>query len=375
MIATTQQLFRFSLLLMALSILGCNGGPEADSASSGASQPKPVVTMIVPEPDGPKKIFFPGQVQAAVQTRLSFDQPGTIQDILVHKGSRVRSGQVLAQLNSSDYRLALNERQARLNEVQARLEEARSSYQRIKALFETQNVSRQNLDQAWGTLKSLQAGAKAAQSAVDLARQDLKDCALGAPLPGWVADVPMEAHQTVQAGQPVVIVNSEQSLEVEISVPEGVISKVQQGDMAQVRFDVLPGELFPARVSEIGVQAGPLGTYAVVLRLDHADGRIRSGMAAQADLQTEKKGQYLSVPVQAVSGDGGGSRFVWVVNREQGLVNRRDVEIGSLSDQGVQILSGLKSGEMIVLRGVHRLREGMEVRVLDDESGRLLSEQ
>ncbi|MDZ7760259.1 MAG: efflux RND transporter periplasmic adaptor subunit [Desulfovermiculus sp.] len=258
---------RFSLLLLVFVFLGCNGQPEVDSASSEVSRPRPVVTMIVPQPDGPRQVFYPGQMQAAVQTRLSFEQGGTIQDILVHTGSHVQPGQVLARLDPGDYRLAVNDRQARLQEVQARLEEAKSNYRRIKSLYETQNVSRQELDQARGTFKALKAQEEEARNALDQAEQDLADCVLRAPLAGRVADVPMEVHQTLQAGRPVVVLNSEHNMQVQISVPEAVISRVREGDRAIVRIDALPEEEFAARVSEVGVQAGPLSTYPVELTL------------------------------------------------------------------------------------------------------------
>lgn len=331
--------------------------------------------MTVPEANGPRQVFYPGRVQAAVQTRLSFEQAGKIEGILVHKGSRVQPGQVLARLDPDDYRLAVKDRQARLHQVQARLQEARSSYERVKALYETQNLSQQELDKARGTLRALEAKEDAARNALLQAKKDIQDCLLRAPWAGKVADVPLQAHQTVRAGRPVVILNSEQDMEVEITVPEAVISGIQAGDMAQVHLDALPHEEFAARVSEVGAQAGALGTYPVVLVLKQGDSRIRAGMAAQANVRSKAGRQAVCVPVQAVIGESGGSRFVWKVDREHSTVGKNKVVVGDLTAQGVQILSGLKSGEIIVLRGVHRLREGMHVRVLDHESGRSVPEE
>ncbi|MFO7800759.1 MAG: efflux RND transporter periplasmic adaptor subunit [Desulfovermiculus sp.] len=367
--------FRMFLMWVCFICLGCNGQPEADSASSTASQPRPVVTMTVPEANGPRQVSYPGRVQAAVQTRLSFEQAGTIEDMRVHKGSRVQAGQVLAGLDPGDYRLAVKDRQAGLHQVQARLEEARSSYKRVKALYETRNLSRKDLDKARGTLKALEAREDAARNALHQAKKDIEDCLLRAPWAGKVADVPLEAHQTVQAGQPAVILNSEQDMEVEITVPEAVISGIEAGDMAQIHLDALPQAELAARVSEVGAQAGALGTYPVVLVLEQGDSRIRAGMAAQANLRTKEGRQAVCVPVQAVVGESGGSRFVWKVDREHSTVGKHKVVVGDLTAQGVQILSGLKGGETIVLRGVHRLREGMHVRVLDHESGRSVPEE
>lgn len=330
--------------------------------------------MTVPEPDGPSRVFYPGQVQAAVQTRLSFEQGGRIQEISVNEGSRVRSGQVLARLDSSDYQLAVKKRRARLREVQARLQEARSSYRRVKTLYETQNISRKELDEARGRLHALEAKEEAAQSALTLAEQDLKDCVLHAPLAGQVADVPVEVHQAVQAGMPVVVLHSEQNMHVRISVPESIISRINMGTRARVRIDALPGEEFAARVSEAGVQAGPLSTYPVELVLQEHKEDIRAGMAAQANLNLDPVIQSIHLPAQAVAGGARQTRYVWVVNRQSSRVGKREVQVGTFTEQGVQILSGLDQGETVVLRGVHRLQEDMEVRILD-ESGRPVPEE
>lgn len=374
MIGIIQFLSLFSLMLAVFIFPGCNGQPEVDSSSSTPSRPRPVVTMTVPEPDGPSRVFYPGQVQAAVQTRLSFEQGGRIQEISVNEGSRVRSGQVLARLDSSDYQLAVKKRRARLREVQARLQEARSSYRRVKTLYETQNISRKELDEARGRLHALEAKEEAAQSALTLAEQDLKDCVLHAPLAGQVADVPVEVHQAVQAGMPVVVLHSEQNMHVRISVPESIISRINMGTRARVRIDALPGEEFAARVSEAGVQAGPLSTYPVELVLQEHKEDIRAGMAAQANLNLDPVIQSIHLPAQAVAGGARQTRYVWVVNRQSSRVGKREVQVGTFTEQGVQILSGLDQGETVVLRGVHRLQEDMEVRILD-ESGRPVPEE
>jgi RND family efflux transporter MFP subunit len=325
--------------------------------------------MTVAEPDGGQKISYSGQIQAGVQTGLSFEQPGTIREIGVQRGDRVQSGEVLARLDAGDYRRAVADRRAGLEEVQARLEEARSSYERVKSLFETRNVSRRELDQIWARLTALEAREEAARNALEQAEQDLADCVLRAPLAGRVAEVPAEIHQTVQAGQPVVIVNSGDAAEVSISVPEGVISEIAAGDRAEVRLDALPDKVFAARVSELGVQAGALSAYPVVLVLEEDDERIRAGMAAQVALQAEGRRQRIRVPAQAVAGEAGGSRYVWVVDRGKGTVHKQEVGIGALTKHGLEVLSGLDGGETVVLRGVHHLREGMEVRVMDAGGG------
>jgi RND family efflux transporter MFP subunit len=356
------------LVVLLCTISGCSGQPDSESASH-ASRPRPVAAVTVAEPDGEQKISYAGQVQAGVQTGLSFEQPGTIRKIEVQRGDRVQTGQVLARLDAGDYRLAVADRRAGLKEVRARLEEARSSYERVKSLFETRNVSRRELDRSRARLTALEAREDAARNALEQAEQDFADCVLRAPLSGRVAAVPAEVHQTVQAGEPVVVVNSGEGAEVSISVPEGVISEIVPGERAEVRLDALPDKVFAARVSELGIQAGTLSAYPVVLVLEEDDDRIRAGMAAQVALQAGGQRQRIRIPAHAVVTEAGGSGYVWVVDHRKGTVHKQEVGIGTMTRHGLEVLSGLNGGETVVLRGVHHLREGMEVRVMDAGRG------
>ena len=155
----------------------------------------------------------------------------------------------------------------------------------------------------------------------------------------------------------------------QLGVPAGLISRIKSGDQAVVSFDALKGLEFPARVSEVGVETGPTTTYPLTLRLLELDPAVRPGMVGHARFDFPPSGDApVVVPPQAVIRETGSGAVVWVYDQQEKRVHRRDVTIGSLLSEGLQILSGLEPGETIVVRGVHRLDEGMRVRSLDQES-------
>ena len=348
--------------------------PSDEAPETKPTGPRPVVSMRVPNPNGSATVWYPGQVQPPIQTMLGFEHGGRIQDIAVHKGDAVQARMILARLDPTDDRLALKDKQADLTEVQARLEEASARYERIRALYETQNVSRQRLDQARAGYMALQAQLDAAQNGVHLARENLQDCLLRAPISGRVAAVPVQEYQMIQAGQPVIVLNSQEAVEVTTGVPEHLIGDITLSMPARVRFDALPEEVFPARVTEVGIESSPLSTYPVVLTLEEADPRLKAGMAAEVDLGVEEGTSGIFIPAQAVVGELGQKNAVWRVDMNSKTVHRHPVQVGAVSEQGVRILSGLSGGECIVLRGVHRLRQGMEVQTRN-ECGRSVSGQ
>lgn len=363
-----------AVILVCCAFPGCGQSPEKVPPSSEDSRGRPVQCTVVPAPEALSGTFYPGRVQAAEQIRLSFEHSGTIRDITVQMGDFVRSGQVAARLDPKEYRLALAAKKADVREVRAGLREAAADYERVKALYEMQNVSQRDLDQAQARRSSLQAKLDAARQAVQLARKRFRDCTLRAPVAGRVAAVPVEAHQTIQAGHPVLVLDAKRPAEVRIGVPEPLISKVRPGMEARVRLQALPGKGFLARVSEIGVESTSLGTFPVTLTLEKKAQGIRAGMAAEAALNLARERKKIFVPAQAVAGDPGGDRFVWIVDIDSSQVHKRNVQVGPLTAKGVEIASGLFGGERIVVRGVHRLNAGMKVRVLN-ESGSPVSGQ
>jgi RND family efflux transporter MFP subunit len=347
-------------------VLGCGQGPEPEP---GEQAPRSVVTMTVSSPSRGQVRLFSGTARPAVETRLSFRVAGKIQEIGVKVGVRVAAGHVAARLDSTDYELEVKRRRARVAEVEARLEQAGFEYDRVRSLYEVESVSKRELDQARAMFASARARREAALEALALARKKVEYCVLKVPLKGEVVSVPVEEHQSVQAGQPIAVLASLDVMEMQLGVPAGVISRIKSGDRARVSFDALSGQEFQAIVSEVGVETGPTTTYPLTLRLLEVHPAIRPGMVGHARFDFPPPGNApVVVPPQAVIQGAEQSAVVWVFDPDKESVHRREVQVGSLTSEGLQITSGLKSGARVVIRGVHRLEEGMRVRSLDQGS-------
>jgi RND family efflux transporter MFP subunit len=155
-----------------------------------------------------------------------------------------------------------------------------------------------------------------------------------------------------------------------VAVPESLITDIEQGSRVAVRFDALPQRTFDARVTEVGVAATTYATtYPVTVRLLRDDGAIRPGMAAEVGFrfsQHNGSGTRFVVPPQAVGEDRQG-RFVFIVEPDsdnRGLIHRRPVRVGELTAEGLEILSGLHSGDRIVTAGVALIQDGQQVKLL-----------
>ena len=316
---------------------------------------------------------FPGIAQAASEQDLAFRVAGTVTAVEVDVGSVVRRGQVLARIDSGDLELRRQQAEAGLAQARAQARNAEASYERVVALYESGNASMSDLDAARASYESANASEASTATALRLAEQQVAYTRLLAPVDGSVSRVGVDVNEAVGAGQTVVvIIDTGGNPEVQVTVPEVFIGGLRAGRPAQVVFGALPDGSFGASVTEVGTAAAGAGGFPVIVRLDEgttATG-VRPGMAAEVTFSIEGRpgtGGVL-VPPQAVGQDQRG-RFVYVLNRsgtgDIATAERRAVETGALTPEGLEVLDGVADGEYVATAGLRTLGAGQQVRLLE----------
>ncbi len=357
------------VLLLALVAWSC-----ADEVVAPEAVVRPVRIHRVTASDSTQWVAYAGVAKAGIESRLSFRVAGTVEEVPVKVGDRVRRGTVLARLDRTDYELSVEQSEASVAQARASLRQAEADYDRTRALYENNNASKAELDAKRAAAESATAQVEAGEKGLDQARQQLAYTRLSSPMTGAVAAVDVEVNENVSAGQALFQLSSDTPPEVEIRVPEVAIAQILAGQQAEVAFDALPGQTVAATVTEVGVSAGGSSTFAVTLRIDEKGDAIRSGMAAEVRLRVGGAASAagtpdavaILVPLVAVGEDQNG-RFVFVVEEGAGevaTVRRRPVVVGDLDERGLLIESGLAAGEVIVTAGVRRLIDGMDVRAV-----------
>ena len=338
-----------------------------------AQPPEPVVRPVRYAPvyvtGGERVRQFAGTARAGVESRLSFKVAGTVSRVPVNVGDGVEVGDLIAELDAKDYKLQVQEAEAGLKSGQAQARNAEASFARVQQLYEDGNASRADLDAARAGAESAREQVNSGGKRLELAKSQLSYTQLRAPLDGSIAAVRVEANENVSPGQAVVLLTSGSQLDVEIAVPEVLISEVREGQAVNVRFDALKDEVLSGRVTEVGVSStGMATTFPVIVRLDRGDQAVRPGMAADVELSFGQSGgrEHLYVPAVSVAEDRQGRYVYVVVPMEEGFgqVGRRAVGVGELSSTGLEILDGLKDGELVVTAGVSRIVDGQKVRLL-----------
>ena len=321
---------------------------------------------------GTRTRSFSGTAEASLEYSLSFKVSGTIDQLPVRVGDRVRASDLIAVLDAEDYRVQVHEAEAALSQAQAQERNAKASYERVRLLYENNNASKSELDAARAGYESAAASVEAADQRLRLSRLKLGYTRLRAPVDGAVASRHVEVNEHIQPGRPIVMLTSGSRLKVKVAVPGVLIGQIREGNPVNVSFDALPARAFTAKITEVGVAATEVGsTFPVMVLLDEEDEAILSGMSAEVAFRFESEDdrERFVVPTFAVSEDRGG-RFVFVVEPTEngrGIVLRRAVQVGELTAGGIEIFDGLEDGDLLVTAGISRIQDGLQVRLSPDE--------
>ena len=359
----------FPVLSAALVLAGC----AEQAVDPPPPLPRPVRYTSVEAVGGARTRVFAGAAVAAAETRLSFRVGGSIQRLTVDVGDSVKKGDLIAEIDPTDYQLRVESAQASLAQAQAQLKDIEADFRRVRGLYERDNASQDDYDSARAGVESARAQVRSAEKQLEQARLQVTYTQLFAPAAGSVAAVDAEVNENISAGRPVVILNLAATPEVEVGIPELLIGEIERGArVLNITFTALPGRRASGIVNEISpIASEGTTTYPVRIRLTSGSGGVRPGMAAEAEFRvTGDSGPVrLVAPPHAVGEDRKG-RFVWVVEpsgQGEGVVSRREVSTGGLSEDGIEVLAGLREGELVVTAGVAALEEGQRVRLRPED--------
>jgi len=344
-------------------VSGC--APEPEPAREIVRPVKAV--RAAPAPGGLRRSFS-GTARPSREASLAFRVGGKVERMAVDVGDEVGKGEELARLEAADYELDVKNLRHNLESAQAAARNSENGYRRAKALYENSNISKDDLDGSEAQRNSDRAQVRALEAQLTQARNQLSYAVLRAPFAGTVSNREVDEYETVAAGQSVLRILDPNSLKVDLGVPESLVSRIRSGQEVEIAFESLPGRKFPGKVSEVDVAIDSLtGTYPVTVQVGGDNSLLRPGMAAEVSFSFSFPGRTgIVLPTSALlSNLEKDSIGVWVV--EEGKVRLRPVKVGELGEDGIEIVSGLEGGELVVTAGVTRLEEGQQVRVLGGE--------
>jgi multidrug efflux pump subunit AcrA (membrane-fusion protein) len=392
-----------TLLLTATCLVVSTGCQRAASAVRAETDLIPIQVRTPAVVERQDSVTASGSVEGSETTDVAFQVSGKVARVFVDEGQHVNRGQLLAELEPTDYRNALDAANAQRQMAEAlaqkadagprkqEVEEARidlnrseDEYKRMRFLVERKSLPPNDFQKVEAAYNSAQeryrmavegtrledrnaamAQALAAKAQASEESKRLGDTRLLAPITGNISMRRVDPGQTVAAGATVLSIVNLNPVKIRVGVPEAEIGKFTRGAKADISLPSLEGRSFEGQVEIIGVSAEAASrTYAVKIVVPNPGPVLLAGMVAEARILGPAKTQVLTIPGEAIVRDPQGAPNVYVYHPDRNRVYARRIEVGLPIGGEVQIRSGLNGDEKIVVAGQQKLREGTLVQIV-----------
>ncbi len=351
----------FLPFLPFILLFSCTTKPNYEEQAQQATQAvaAPVAVEVVAARVQPFSLTLlaNGRVVAQSQSKLNFRSNGVIEKILVRNGGAVQAGQLMAQLENREARLAVQ--QAALQVAEARVE--------INDLLISQGGRKADSTSVkpdvWVYIK-LRSGYERAVLALQKAQNDLENTYLRAPYAGVVANLKVKPYNSSAMSEAFCTLLSREAVWVEFSVLETELVAVQIGQMAQVTPVAYNDKVYRAQVIEINPLVNEQGLVQVKAKLQNADKQLFEGMNARVRVEKPLAAQ-LVVPKEAVV-ERSGRKVVFTYEAENdtlGLAKWHYVTVTHENETQVAISEGLKAGEKVIVEGNLNLGHDAKVKL------------
>jgi RND family efflux transporter MFP subunit len=335
----TSNMFKFIPVITALTLLSCTG--EKKETTTVEEKVK-VKVETVHKQDVQQLSEFTATVQANVTNQIAPQAPVRIQKLHVEIGDHVGTGQLLATMDDTN-----------LKQAKMQIDNQTLEFNRIDELYKVGGVSKS----AWDAQKT----------ALDISRTAYKNLQdnnqLLSPVTGIITARNYD-NGDMYSGVPVYVVEQIRPVKLIVNISESFYTQVKKGMDVDVKPDVYAGETFPGKIHLVYPTVDPsTRTFAVEIRISNTDERVRPGMFARVIIDFGTS-QHVVVPDQAIVKQGGsGDRYIYVYSN--GTVGYNKVTLGRRIGNRYEVISGVEDNDQVVITGQNRLRNGIQVEVVN----------
>ncbi|MBY5764857.1 efflux RND transporter periplasmic adaptor subunit [Rhizobium leguminosarum] len=323
---------------------------------------RPVKVVEIAKAGDTRKLDYSGSVKPRTEMNLGFRVAGKITERLVDIGDKVKPGDVLARMDSTDYQLAVKTAEANLAAAEKGVETADLVNKRNQQLFDKNVSPKSQLEQASLSYDQAVSSRDAAISALDQAKNQVSYAELKADHNGIVTTINADVGQVVTSGTPVVAVAVDGEKEVQIAVPENDIAEFKPGKTVKASFWADDRLVLDGKVREVSGSADQQSrTFAVRVSLPN-DPQVLLGMTATIEADVSNGNSYVSIPLSALA-EKDGKQMVWTVDRDTATVHGRDIKVSDFTGDGVHVTEGLDTGDLVVSAGTQFMSENLKVKV------------
>ena len=338
----------FTVACLSVALSACSTGSASPVAGKDKPAGQPVEVARVERGELTARYAATATLEAEREAKLVAEVPGTVLEIAVEEGERVRKGQLLARLDADRSRL-------QLREAEADLQRRRNDVERGEKLLARKLIPATSQDQA-------ESDYAVRRAEVDLARVSVNKSEIRAPFDGVVTRRWVKRGQLLAKNAPVFDIADFSDLRADLRVPERDAGALGAGQPVKFAVDALGTRDFTARIERVApIVDRASGTVGVTVRIDNRDLVLRPGLFARMDVAFLHLADAVLMPKAAVLGSRNAA-VAYVIH--DGKAVRTSIRLGYENGSRVQILEGVEAGNEVVVIGHAALSDGAEVDVL-----------
>ncbi|QLE01534.1 efflux RND transporter periplasmic adaptor subunit [Galbibacter sp. BG1] len=330
-------------LLLIVFFVGCNSKETA----SEKNNPPEIKVLPLQTDTQPVVISLSGNAEGSKTLRLGFMVAGRVNYVAINEGESINKGELLASLDATDYEIGLEAANGKLMEVQ-------DKYDRLKIMYDRNSISEADFVE-------VKAGLQQAKAQQKLIAKNVENTKIYAPISGVLLKKGVSEGEIIDKGMPVFGLSDIDEVKIVATVPENEVNKIKMGEKAEITVYALD-TVVQGEIIEIGKAAeATTRTYTAKINIENPDHRILPGMIADIKINTPSEQEILTISGNTILKDPDNNSYVFVLDEYKNKVFRRDISIGSLYGDKIQITSGLKKGDLLVTEGHRDLQDGMLV--------------
>ncbi|MCL4401866.1 MAG: efflux RND transporter periplasmic adaptor subunit [Acidobacteria bacterium] len=365
-------------ILASIALASFSGCRRQQAPAAATAQTAPVKTSIVQIAPEPFTATVPitGSLISTTRVDVKAETVGRVVRFDKEEGDRVAAGEVVVWVEEENYRLALQQAESAVQVSEAALGKARilqahsrSEQERAQNLLRSGGITDKDLKSAQLSEQDARAQValadaqlQQARATVQVARKRLRDCQILAPVSGVMQKKFVNKGAYVEAPTALFTIVDNTKLELQSPVATADLGPVGRGQAVVFTVNSFPGVVFEGAVEEISPAVETDSRAAKVrVRVNNSGGRLRAGMFAQGEIRTGVQSQAVVIPLSAVYRDDRAAKDSYVFVAENGKATRRNVRIGRERDSKLEILAGLKPGDLLLTEQSIELAEGVRV--------------
>jgi RND family efflux transporter MFP subunit len=337
---------RYLLFICLIILISCLAGCR-DAPTEKKHDKVHVKYSIVNRIEIINKVRAVGRLTSKIESKLSFKTGGVVQDIYSEEGQKVGNGELIASLD-------LAEINNQVKQAQLTLDKSERDFRRAENLYRDSVVT---LEQ----FQNVRTALDLARTNYEIALFNLEHSRIKAPSRGTILKKLAERNEIVGPGQPVFLFASTEGEWVfRVNITDRDIIRLQENDSAWIQFDAFPGQRYLSVISEKGEIADPYtGTFETELTMIEKPDKMINGLIGTAYIFPSNRRILPVIPHEALLEANGLKGIVYVV--ENGSTIKKSIHIGSIQDDGLTIVSGIKMGDTLIVEGGNYIRENSQI--------------